>query len=139
MSEENKALFHRFVNEGVNNKNLRIIGDLMDANYIEHDPAPGVSPGLEGMKEMMGMLFSAFPDLHSTIDTLVAEGDLAAGRMTTTGTHTGDFMGIPATGNKVDFQVIDILAYRDSKATDHWGVTDQLAMLTQLGVVEPPI
>ena len=135
MSEENKALFRHFVNEGINNKNLGLIGELMDANFIEHDPASGVPPGLDGMKEMMGMFFAAFPDLNSTIDMLVAEGDLVAGRMTTTGTHTGEFMGIPATGKRVTFSETHIVRIANGKAVEHWGNQDDMAMMQQLGVI----
>jgi len=135
MSEENKALFHRFVNEGINKRNVELIGELMDANYIEHNPIPGVSPGLDGMKEMMGMFFAAFPDLNSTIDMLVAEGDLVAGRMTSTGTHTGDFMGIPATGKRVTFTETHIVRIANGKAVEHWGNQDDMAMMQQLGVI----
>ena len=135
MSEENKALYRRFVNEGINKKNVELIGELMDANYIEHDPIPGVSPGLDGMKQFMGMLFAAFPDFDSTIDLLVAEGDIVAGRMTTTGTHTGDFMGIPATGKRVTFTETHIFRIANGKAVEHWGNQDDMAMMQQLGVI----
>jgi len=135
MSEENKALFRRFVNELINNKNLELLGELMATGYVEHDPAPGVSPGLDGMKEMMGMFFAAFPDLNATIDMLVAEGDLVAGRMTTTGTHTGDFMGIPATGKRVTFTETHIVRIANGKAVEHWGNQDDMAMMQQLGVI----
>ena len=95
MSEENKALYRRFIDEIIKNKRVEVIDELMDPNMVEHNPVPGQAPGLDGMKEFMGMFFAAFPDLDSTIDLLIAEGDIVAGRMTTTGTHTGEFMGIP--------------------------------------------
>ena len=87
------------------------------------------------MKEMMGMLFAAFPDFDSTIDLLVAEGDIVAGRMTTTGTHTGDFMGIPATGKRVTFTETHIVRIANGKAVEHWGNQDDLGMMQQLGVI----
>ena len=135
MSEENKALYRRFIDDIMINKKLEVLDDLMDANYIEHNPIPGVSPGLEGMKEMMGMFFAAFPDLNSTIDLLVAEGDVVAGRMTTTGTHTGDFLGIPATGKRVTFTETHIVRIANGKAVEHWGNQDDMAMMQQLGVM----
>ena len=84
---------------------------------------------------MMGMFFSAFPDLHSTIDQLIAEGDIVAGRMTTTGTHRGEFMGIPPTGKRVTFSEIHIVRIADGKAVEHWGNSDDLGMMQQLGVI----
>ena len=99
---------------------------------IEHSPAPGQAPRTEGMKQMMGMFFGVFPDLHSSIDVLVAEGDIVAGRMTTTGTHKGDFMGIPATGKKVTFTETHIVRIAKGKAVEHWGNSDDMAMMQQL-------
>ena len=135
MSEVNKALYRRFVDEIVNNHKVEVIGELMDANMIEHNPIPGQAPGLDGMKAMMGMFFAAFPDLNSTIDVLVAEGDVVAGRMTTTGTHTGEFMGIPATGKRVSFSEIHIVRIANGKAVEHWSNSDDMGMMQQLGVI----
>ena len=84
---------------------------------------------------MMTMFLSAFPDLHATIDVLVAEGGLVAGRMTTTGTHKGDFLGIAATGKQVKFSEIHIVRIANGKATEHWGNSDDMGMMQQLGVI----
>jgi steroid delta-isomerase-like uncharacterized protein len=135
MSEANKTLFTRFINEVLNNKNVNAVDELMAANYIDHNPAPGVPSGTEGMKQLMSMFFSAFPDLHATIDVLVAEGDLVVGSMTNTGTHTGDFMGIPATGKKISFTETHIVRIADGKAVEHWGNQDDMGMMQQLGVI----
>ena len=135
MSEANKALYRRFVNEIIKNKNVAVIDELMDPNFIEHNPLPGQTPGSDGMKQMMGMFFAAFPDLDSTVDLLVAEGDVVAGRMTTTGTHTGDFMGIPATGKRVSFTEIHIVRIANGRAVEHWGNSDDMGMMQQLGVI----
>ena len=102
---------------------------------VDHNLMPGQAPGLEGMQQMMTMFLGAFPDLHSTIDVLMAEGDLVAGRMTTTGTHKGDFMGIPATGKQVKFTEVHIVRIANGKAVEHWGNSDDMAMMQQLGVV----
>ncbi len=135
MSEANKALFRRFIEEVVNQKKIAVIDELMDANYVEHNPAPGQEPGTESMKQMMGMFFAAFPDMQSHIDFMVAEGDIVAGRMTTTGTHTGDFMGIAATGKKITMTETHIVRIANGKAVDHWGNGDELGMMQQLGVI----
>ena len=135
MSEANKTLFTRFIGEVLNDKNVNAVDELMAANYIDHNPAPGVPSGTEGMKQLMSMFFSAFPDLHATIDVLVAEGDLVVGRMTNTGTHTGDFMGIPATGKKISFTETHIVRIADGKAVEHWGNQDDMGMMQPLGVI----
>ena len=135
MSEENKALFRRFVDEILNGKNTDVIEELMAPDMVDHDLMPGVAPGLEGMKNLMNMFLGAFPDLHATIDLLIAEGDLVAGRMTNTGTHTGDFMEIPATGKQVKFTEIHIVRIANGKAVEHWGNSDDMGMMQQLGVI----
>ena len=135
MSEENKALYRRFVDEVINHKNTDALSDLMAVDMVDHNLMPGQAPGLEGMQTLMTMSLGAFPDLHSTIDVLIAEGDLVAGRMTTTGTHTGDFMGIPATGKQVKFTETHIVRIANGKAVEHWGNSDDMGMMQQLGVI----
>jgi len=135
MSDANKALFRRFIEEAVNDKNADKMDILIGENWLDHNPPPGTAPGVEGMKQMMGAFFAAFPDLHSTIDQLIAEGDIVVGRMTTTGTHTGEFMGIAPTGKRVTFSEIHIVRIENAKAVEHWGNSDDLGMMQQLGVI----
>ena len=135
MSEQNKALFRRFTDEVINGKNTSVIGELMAVDMVDHNLMPGQAAGLEGMEQMMTMFLSAFPDLHTTIDVLIAEGDVVSGRMTTTGTHRGDFMGIPATGKQVKFSEIHIVRIVNGKAVEHWGNSDDMGMMQQLGVI----
>jgi len=135
MSGENKALFRRFIEEIVNQKKIDVIDELMSADFIEHHPAPDQAPGAAGMKDLMTMFFASFPDLHSTIDILVAEGDIVLGRMTTTGTGQGDIMGIPAAGKKISFTETHMVRIANGKAVEHWGNADDVAMMEQLGVI----
>ncbi len=134
MSEENKALYRQFI-DAMNAKDVTVVDRLMDPNFVDHDLPPGQAPGAEGMKEMMSMFFAAFPDLRSTIDLLVAEGDVVTGHMTTEGTHNGDFMGIPATGKKVSFSEVHTVRIANGKAAEHWGIADAMTMMQQLGVI----
>ena len=135
MSEENKALFRQFVARVVNQKNADAVDDLIDASYIEHNPAPGQAPGVEGVKELFNTLFTGFPDFNTSIDLLVAEDDLVVGHFTTSGTHQGELMGIPATGKKVSFTETHILRFANGKVVEHWGNQDDLGMMQQLGVI----
>ena len=84
---------------------------------------------------MMGMIFSAFPDTHYENHDLIAEGDKIVSRGTWTGTHTGEFMGIPATGKKVEVQEMHIARMSGGKMAEHWENIDQLTMMQQLGVI----
>ena len=134
MSEENKAFFQQFI-DAMNAKDVTIIDRLMSADFVDHNLLPGQAPGPQGMKDMMSMFFAAFPDLKSTIDLLLAEGDLVTGHMTTEGTHTGDFMGMPGTGKKVSFSEVHTVRIANGKATEHWGLADSMAMMQQLGAI----
>ena len=134
MSEENKAFFQQFI-DAMNAKDVTIVDRLMSADFVDHNLPPGQAPGPQGMKDMMSMFFAAFPDLKSTIDLLLAEGDFVTGHMTTEGTHTGDFMGMPATGKKVSFSEVHTVRIANGKATEHWGVADSMAMMQQLGAI----
>ena len=78
MSDANKALFRRFIEEVINAKNVDKMDLLIGENWLDHNPPPGTPPGIGGMKQMMGMFFAAFPDLNATIDQLIAEGDIVA-------------------------------------------------------------
>ena len=134
----NKALTRRFYDEVFTKGNLEVVDELVDDDFVEHEKFPGLPPGKEAIRTFVTMTQDAFPDLQVDVQDLIEEDGKVASRVRFSGTHHGEFMGIPATGNKVDFQVIDILAFRDGKATDHWAVSDLLTMMTQLGVVEPP-
>lgn len=138
ISDENKARFRQFIDELINKKNAGAIDDFVAEDYTEHNPPPaefGVPSGREGLKIMMGMFFTAFPDLDVHIDELIAEGDTVVGRMTTSGTHKGDFMGIPATGKKATFTEMHMIRLANGKMVDHWGNSDDLGMMQQLGVI----
>ena len=84
------------------------------------------------------MFRSAFPDLTSKIDVLMAEGDLVAGRMTTSGTQRGEFMGIPPTNKSFTMTEVHIVRIANGKAVEHWGNSDDMSMMQQLGVIPEP-
>ena len=83
----------------------------------------------------MSAFVAAFPDLHSTLEDLVTERDLVAGRMTTTGTHQGEFVGILATNKKVIFSEMHIVCIFNGKVVDHWGISDNMSLMQQLSVM----
>lgn len=112
-------------------------GDLLSADLVEHEDAPGLEPTKEGVKQMFRMYRAAFPDLRMNVEELLPSGDKVVGRITATGTHTGEeFMGLPASGKQVTIQVLDIIRFdEDGQACEHWGVTDALGMMQQLGAI----
>jgi predicted ester cyclase len=108
----------------------------MAADFVEHEELPGLAPTREGAIEFFRMDISAFPDLRFDPEDMLSSGDKVVTRARATGTHEGEFMGIPPTGKRVDVQLIDIVRFGDDGlAHEHWGVFDALAMMQQLGVV----
>jgi steroid delta-isomerase-like uncharacterized protein len=105
-------------------------------DFVEHEQTPGLAPTKEGVKQFFRMQLAAFPDLHFAPEDVFASGGKAVARVRYTGTNKGDFMGMPATGKKVDVQLIDIFAFDDKgRVREHWGVIDLMAMMQQLGAV----
>lgn len=135
--EENKALVARFVREAEQDGNLALIDELLPPDFVDHTPLPGLPPTREGVKALFAALKTAFPDLVITIQEQVAEGDRVVTRKTFNGTHQGPFLGIPASGNRLDLTVIDIIGVRNGKLVDHLVVLDQMTLLTQLGAMPP--
>jgi steroid delta-isomerase-like uncharacterized protein len=110
-------------------------GHLAD-NFVEHEVTPGLEPTKDGVKQFFLMQISAFPDLRFTVEDIYGSGDKVVARVRYTATNKGDFMGTPATGKKVDVQLIDMFLFDGSGLVrDHWGVIDMMAMMQQLGLV----
>ena len=137
-TEEMKALNRRFYDEVFNEGNLDLLDELVADDFVEHEEFPGLPPGKEAVRAFATMLRDAFPDARFTIDDEIVEGDKIVTRSHLEGTHRGEFLGMPPTGLKINIQAIDIVRVRDGKAIDHWGVTDQMSMMQQLGVIEQP-
>lgn len=135
---DHKALVRRFYDEVLNHGRLEVIDELIDDAFVEHEVMPGMPGGKEAPRAFVETFRAAFPDLKATVEDLIEEGDKVVARARVTGTHQGEFMGIPPTGSTIDVQMIDIVQFRDGKAVAHWGVSDNLALMEQLGVVEPP-
>ncbi len=135
-TEQNKALARQLVEEVLNRGNIGQVDALLTPDFVEHEELPpGVPSGRDGLKAMTVMLRSAFPDFEATIDDVVAEGDMVVLRMTWTGTHKGEFMGVPPTGKSVSFGVIDIIRVAGGKFVEHWGLSDVMGLMQQLGAM----
>lgn len=134
-TEQNKALVRRLVEEAQAAGGLALVDELLTPDFVDHNPLPGVPPTRDGVRGLFAGLHIAFPDLQITIHEQLAEGDKVMTHKTFAGTHEGEFLGIPATGKAVKFDVIDILRVVDGQLTDHWNVVDQLSLMQQLGVI----
>ena len=105
-------------------------------DFVEHNEVPGLPPTKAGVVQNFRMLTAAFPDFQMHVEDVIASGDKAVARVRVTGTHKGEFMGLPATGKSATVDLIDITRFGDDGlAREHWGVVDQLALMQQLGVI----
>ena len=136
-AEDNKAIARRWYEEVFNAGNLDLIHELFAPNFVDHDPVNPL-PGLEGVRQVVGMYRGAFPDLHITVEDWVAEGDKVVTRFRAQGTHKGPLMGIPPTEKQVTVTGIDMLGFEHGTISEHWGNRDDLGMLQQLGAVPAP-
>jgi steroid delta-isomerase-like uncharacterized protein len=134
-SDRNKELLQKFYDEVVNGGNVDLIDEMLSDDFEEHEDFPGIGPGRDGVKQFFTMFRGAFPDVTMTPDHIVAEGDIAVGNVRMRGTHQGEFMGVPPTGKQIDVRAIDVVQFRDRIATAHWGVTDAMTMMQQLGAM----
>jgi steroid delta-isomerase-like uncharacterized protein len=118
----------------INAQDIDAFGELLADDFVEHEELPGGDPTREGVKAFFRMQIAAFPDLAMTPQDVIDGGDKVVARVRFTGTHQGEFMGMPATGRSVDVQVIDIMRCADDGLVhEHWGVFDAMAMMRQLG------
>jgi steroid delta-isomerase-like uncharacterized protein len=139
-AEQNKALVVRFVEELFNKGNVGIVGEIFAPDFIEHEQLPpGMPSGREGVKVLASVLRSAFTDFKATIEDMLAEDDKVVVRMTWSGTHKGEFMGVPATGKRVSIGVIDIIRITNGKVVEHWGQMDAMGLMQQIGAIPAPV
>lgn len=132
--EENKSIV-RIYQECYNTNNLDGLDEIMAFDVLTPKIMPGMPTGLEGAKAIHQKTLIGMPDFRTEIQDLVAEGDKVVARVIMTGTHTGDFYGIPATGKRVEFSGIYIARIVDGKIVEHWGEEDGISLLQQLGVM----
>lgn len=131
-SAHNQEVFRQVIEEGFNKGNYDALDALIAADCQEHQF--GLSPTLEGFKRDIQYLRTAFPDLHLTIEDMVADGDKVWVRMTARGTNQGPLVG-PPTGKSMTITVIDICRFENGKIVEHWGVPDRFAQMAQLGLL----
>jgi steroid delta-isomerase-like uncharacterized protein len=136
MSDVNKRIVRRLIEEAQQGGNLAVVDELLAEDFVDHTPLPGLPPTRDGVSMLFAGMRQAFPDLRITIEEQIADEEKVATRKTFAGTHRGPFLGIPATGNPVRFEVIDILTVRGGKIREHRVVADQLTLMQQLGALQ---
>lgn len=121
--------------EAINTGRLDALDELVAPDSVDHDPAPGQGPGPDGFKAFFAEMRTAFPDLHVDVETLVADEDQVAFAYTLTGTHQGPFQGHDATGKPIEVRGVQISKFADGKLVERWGSSDELGIMTQLGLL----
>jgi steroid delta-isomerase-like uncharacterized protein len=133
MSEAEEVLAGIY--EAINTGNVGLLEKFVAPDYVEHSEG---WRGVEPFQQQITAFRAAFPDLQVSIDDLLTDGDRFASRTTVTGTHTGDLMGIPATGKQISVEAVDIGRIENGQAKERWGGLNMYSMLTQLGIIPAP-
>jgi steroid delta-isomerase-like uncharacterized protein len=136
MSKEgNLAVLGRFA-DAVNTGNFDLFKETVAPNCVDHDPAPGQVPGPDGYRMFFSQMRTAFPDLHVALEALVADDESIAFAYTSSGTHKGPLGKVAPTGKKVKIRGLQLSKFKDGKMVERWGSSDELGLLTQLGVMK---
>lgn len=132
-AEVNKALVRRFYEE-IDKGNLDAMDELVDADYVDHNPPPlpDLPPGREGLKQAFKIFWEATPGYHR-IEDQIAEGDKVVTRLTSFGKHEGDLPGAPRTGNEMKMTSITIHRIENGKLVEKWSEKDMISLLQQIG------
>ena len=135
-TEDSKALMWRITEEIWNKGRLDLIDELIAEDLVDHVELAGLEgSGRARYRASIEMTRAAFPDYRNPLDFVIAEDAFAVSYGRSTGTHEGEFFGIPPTGRKFDVPTFGILRFADGQAVERWGMSDSLAMMQQLGVM----
>jgi len=137
MSEQNKMIARRIFEEIETAGDMSVIDEIFARDFVNHLPF-GDMHGLDGAKQFFQMLRIGFPDMTSTVKMQLAEGDMVATRWVSRGTHTGEFQGVPPTGNTIEITGIAISRIANGRIVEQWGNPDLLTMMQQIGAVRQP-
>lgn len=135
--EQNAAALAKFA-EAVNTGKYELFNEVVAADSIDHDPAPGQVPGPQGYRALFTEMRAAFPDMKVEVAHLLADEEAIAFAYTFTGTQNGPLMGNQPTGKKVKIRGMQISKFKDGKMVERWGSSDQLGMLQQIGATSIP-
>jgi predicted ester cyclase len=133
-TEDNKALVQQFFEQVINLRNLAALDQFVSPNAVNHTVPAGMP---QGPSQFLGLHLNAFPDVQAAVEDLLADGDKVVARVSYRGTHQGAFRSISPTGKQIGVMGINIFRIADGKMVEHWGLSDRLSALQQLGVVPP--
>jgi steroid delta-isomerase-like uncharacterized protein len=138
--EANKATVQHLYEQLFNQGNLSVVDEVIAPDFINHNAPLGSNHGPESMRELITMLSTSFPDMHYTVEEIVAEGDTVVARVTMSGTHRGPgpVQGMPPTGQSVRQDQMHFIHFQDGKVVEHRAVRDDLGLMRQLGVIPAP-
>lgn len=134
-TEQNKTTVTEFIDSLFTKGELDAVDRYLAEDFVNHDPPFGATADREGMRSAGALFRSVFPDWHSDLHLLVAEGDLVVEQFTAAGTHTGaPIMGVAPSGEKVTMAGVNIFRLRDGRIVERWGRLDDLGFRQQLGI-----
>ena len=113
----------------------KAIDELVEPDALIHMPLPIQATGAQALKQVWAMLLRGLPDVHVTVEDLIAQGDKIVSRNTVTGTHQGEYMGLPPTGKSITYNEIFIFRFAGGRIAEMWGVVDVFSQMKQLGVI----
>jgi ketosteroid isomerase-like protein len=138
LAPDAEAVLRRMFDEIINSGRLDVADELFAEDYVDHGPMGDIS-GREAFKQLVAQWRDAVPDVHCEVGTVVAQGDLCAWVVRTTGTHTGGGLGFPATGKRFETLSANVGRFRDGRAAEHWSEQGLFPMLVQVGVIPVPV
>jgi predicted ester cyclase len=134
MSGEPKELLRNLLEKGMSENDGSVIDELISPRYVNHD-APVPIRGVDGFKQLVGMFKAGFPDLRVTIEDAYSDGDRVGSRGTITGTHKGEFMGVPPTGRAIAVEYMDLWRIEDGRFVETWVRMDTMGLMGQIGAL----
>ncbi len=137
-TEQNKTLVHDFIEALFTKGDLEAVDRYLTPDFVNHDPPFGAGTDREGMRTAGALMRAGFPDWHSDQHLVVGERDIVVEHFTASGTHRGEVMGVPPTGQRVSLRGINIFRLDGGHIVERWGRLDDLGFLSQLGVVDRP-
>ena len=137
LAEHHKAVLRRWI-EAYNDRDYQREADARAPGYIAHAPGEPAPLASQAWTEFIGSFAAGIPDLRLTVEDVVADNHIVAARVSFSGTHTGEFQGLPPTNKKLAFGAVEINRMVDGKVAEHWVQLDQVAMLQQLGMLIIP-
>ena len=132
-----ETLIRRMFDEIINAGKLDVADELFASNFIDHGPM-GEMRGIEAFKQLVAMWRAAVPDVHCAVENVFESGEMVAWNVRVRGTHTGEMLGIPASGRSFEYVTPNIARIENGRAAEHWADQGLFQFLTQIGALEQP-